>query len=97
MNLPHGSGTCTITVSFTPAAAGLRTALMTVLFNVTGGGSSIPATVPLSGDGTAPNAFFTPTPLTFANQPVGTQSPASTVYLLNDGTAPLTINTVASS
>jgi hypothetical protein len=53
--------------------------------------------VPLSGDGTAPVAFFTPTPLTFSNQPVGTASAASSIYLLNDGTAPLTINSLAVS
>jgi hypothetical protein len=97
-SLPAGSGTCTITVSFTPSAAGLRTSPMNISFSITGGGSSIPATVALSGDGTAPTAFFTPTPLTFANQPVTTPpspSPASTVYLLNDGTAPLTITSIS--
>ncbi len=91
-SLPAGSGTCTITVSFTPSTAGLRTSPMNLSFSITGGGSPIPATVALSGDGTAPIAFFTPTPLTFPNQPVGTLSSASTVYLLNDGTAPLTIS-----
>jgi hypothetical protein len=94
--LAAGSGNCQMIVNFTPTVAGgpgLRTASLNLLFNLAGAtGSPIPASIPLSGDGTAPNVFFTPTPLTFANQPVGTQSPASTVYLLNDGTAPLTIS-----
>ncbi len=96
MTLAAGSGSCTITVSFTPAAAGLRTATMDVYYELSGG-TPILAIVPLSGDGTAPSVFFTPTPLTFANQPVGTPSSASTVYLLNDGTAPLTISSIGLS
>ncbi len=94
MSLAAGSGTCTITVRFTPSTAGLRTSPMNISFSITGGGTNIPAVVPLSGDGTAPTAFFTPTPLIFANTPVGTTSGPSTVYLLNDGTAPLTIGNI---
>ena len=93
ISLAAGSGSCTITVSFTPAAAGFRTATMDVYYELAGG-TPILAIVPLSGDGTAPSVFLTPTPLTFSNQPVSTTSGASTVYLLNDGTAPLTISSI---
>jgi len=88
-----GTGTCQIVVSFTPAVlagTGLRTATMTVSYNF--GFGPLTATIPLAGNGTAPNTFFTPTPLTFGSEPVGTESSPSTVYLLNDGTAPLTIS-----
>ncbi len=93
-NLAAGSGTCTITVSFTPSAAGLRTSPMNVSFSITGGGTNIPAVVPLSGDGTAPTSLLYAYALNI-RQPVGghcTQLGPSTVYLLNDGTAPLTIS-----
>lgn len=96
--LMAGTGTCQIVVSFTPAVlagTGLRTATMTVSYNF--GFGPLTATIPLAGNGTAPNTFFTPTPLTFGSEPVGTESSPSTVYLLNDGTAPLTISNSAGS
>jgi N,N-dimethylformamidase beta subunit-like, C-terminal/HYDIN/CFA65/VesB-like, Ig-like domain/Cep192 domain 4 len=81
---------CTISVTFSPAATGSRTASVTVTDNATGS----PHSVTLSGSGTAPVVTLTPTSLTFASQLVGTTSSSQTASLQNAGTAPLTISTV---
>jgi hypothetical protein len=94
--LTAGTGTCTITVSFTPAAGGLRTAQINVPFLIAGGNLTT-QTVALSGEGAAPAVNFAPTPLTFNNQLKNTTSAPSTVTLLNDGTYALTMNSVSAS
>lgn len=85
---------CTIGVGFTPAAAGPRTATLTVTHNAAGGSS----TSALSGSGVAlsPQASVSPAALSFT-QTVNTTSAAQTVTLSNPGTAPLTIGTLAVS
>lgn len=85
---------CTIGVGFTPAAAGARTATLTVTHNASGGSS----TSALSGSGVAlsPQASVSPAALSFT-QTVNTVSAAQTVTLSNPGTAPLTIGTLAVS
>lgn len=92
-----GGGTCTFQVTFTPSASGLRTGFVAVPFMLQGSSATITQYVPLSGDGAAPAVLFSPTPLTFGNQPVSTTSTSQTVTLLNDGTYALTINSVTSS
>jgi len=84
-------GSCTISVTFTPTAAGARSALVSVLDNASGS----PQTVPLSGTGTTVSAGFLPTSLTFPSQDVGTKSAAQSITLSNSGTAALTINSIA--
>ncbi len=88
-------GSCTISVTFTPSAAGKRTGTLTVTDNAAGS----PQTVALSGTGvaTAPAATLSPTSLAFAMQTDGTTSAAQTVTLTNSGTAALTISSIAAS
>jgi FtsP/CotA-like multicopper oxidase with cupredoxin domain len=86
-------GTCSITVTFTPAVMGARVASLTFT-------TSDPAnpliTIPLAGTGISPLITVTPAPLAFGNQPVGTTSTAQIVTISNSGgTAPLTINGIA--
>jgi hypothetical protein len=80
---------CSVGVSFTPAASGLRNGLLSIA-------SSDPVnpllTDPLSGTGTA--VALSPAAISFANQTVGTSSASWTVTLVNAGPATLTINTV---
>ncbi|MFN8512849.1 MAG: choice-of-anchor D domain-containing protein [Chloroflexia bacterium] len=91
--LPAG-GSCVVGVNFTPTTTGLLNG--SVVFTDTAAGS--PHTVTLSGQGTAsptPVVEITPASLDFGNQQVGTTSPAKTVTLKNNGTAALTISSVA--
>ncbi|HUI42984.1 MAG TPA: choice-of-anchor D domain-containing protein [Terriglobia bacterium] len=82
---------CTITVTFTPTAAGARSAALMVTDNAPGS----PQSVPLSGTGTnGPAVTLSPTSLTFDNQAVGTSSPPMNVTLTNSGTASLTITSI---
>jgi len=86
---------CTISVTFTPTAAGTRTGTITVTDNAAGS----PQTASLTGTGTAvgPSAALSPTSLTFASQTVGTTSAAQAITLSNGGTAALTITSIAAS
>ncbi len=85
--------TCTISVTFTPNAAGARSG--TVAIDDDAAGS--PQTVSLDGDGVeaAPAVTLTPSSLSFGSQPVGTTSVAQMTTLTNSGTAPLTIDLVS--
>src|SRR5207248_2482270 len=73
------SATCTITVSFTPLAAGSRNANISVSDDAAGS----PHSVGLSGTGTAPAVSFSPASLSFGSQLVGTTSAAQSVTLTN--------------
>jgi len=84
---------CTITVTFTPKAAGTRTASVSINDNAPGS----PQTVPLSGVGTQPAVSFSPAGLTFPTQVVYTASKSRTVSLTNTGLAPLNVTNVAAS
>ena len=81
---------CSISVTFTPTAAGARTATLTVA-------NAAPATSPtvaLSGTGIAPIAGLSPASLTFTTQLVNTNSIGQLLTLSNTGTATLTINSI---
>jgi sugar lactone lactonase YvrE len=89
---------CTISVTFTPTAAGLRTGTLTITDNASGS----PQTVALSGSGAAsgvaaPVVTLSPTSLTFAAQTDGTASAAQTVTLTNSGVALLAITSITAS
>src|SRR5207253_430701 len=77
-------------LTFTPTAAGSRTASVSVNDNAAGS----PQTIALSGTGTAPGVSFTPTSLTFASQQVSTTSGAQGVTLTNSGSTALTISSI---
>jgi hypothetical protein len=91
------AATCTINVTFTPTALGLRNGTVTVVSNA----ASSPNTVPLSGTGvaapTGPAASLSPPALNFAGQVVGTSSVAQALTLTNVGDSTLTIASIAAS
>jgi hypothetical protein len=87
------SGSCTISVTFTPSATGTRSGTLSVTDNAAGS----PQTVSLSGTGGAAVAGLAPGSLTFAGQNLGTTSAAQTLTLSNSGSSPLSIAGIAGS
>jgi hypothetical protein len=81
---------CSIAVTFTPSAAGSRSAAVSVTDDA--GGS--PQSVALTGSGQAPAVTLTPTTLGFGSQLIGTTSASQSATLRNSGTAPLTISSI---
>ena len=80
------SSTCTVSVRFTPQAAGTRTATLNFVDNA----ANSPQSVSLSGTGTM--VKVSPTSLNFASQKVGTKSGAKNVGITNVGPGILTIS-----
>ncbi len=91
----NANASCTISVTFTPTAAGTRTANVSITDNATGS----PQTVSLTGTGATaggnPAVTLSPTSLTFASQTVNTTSAAQSVTLTNSGSAALSLTSVA--
>ena len=83
-------GNCTISVTFTPAASGGRTASVSISDNASGS----PQMVALSGTGSTPMGAvsLSPNTLSFGTQPVATTSAAQTLTLNNGGSVPLSIS-----
>jgi len=92
--LPSG-GSCTISVTFTPAQIGPRTASVTITDNAVGS----PQSIALSGTGvvSGPNATLLVTGLVFGDQLVGTTSPAQSVTLSNYGTMALSFANIVAT
>ncbi|HTC63209.1 MAG TPA: choice-of-anchor D domain-containing protein [Candidatus Saccharimonadales bacterium] len=89
------NASCTINVTFTPAAAGANNGSLTITDNDP---NTSPQTVFLSGTGLAiPIVNLSTTTLTFNNQGIGTTSAPQTVTLTNVGSAALTISSVTAS
>jgi Right handed beta helix region/Cep192 domain 4/HYDIN/CFA65/VesB-like, Ig-like domain/Abnormal spindle-like microcephaly-assoc'd, ASPM-SPD-2-Hydin len=85
---------CSISVTFTPTAAGTRSGAVFVIDDAAGS----PQQVTLSGTGTLPlSATLSPTSLSFGDQLVGTASAARQVTLQNTGSGPLTISGITAS
>ncbi|HEX4107403.1 MAG TPA: choice-of-anchor D domain-containing protein [Solirubrobacteraceae bacterium] len=78
--LPAGGG-CTVSVTFTPAAAGVVGAALQ--FGDSAGDS--PQSVTLTGDGSGLAVTVAPASLTFADEAVGATSDAQTVTITNTG------------
>src|SRR3989442_3041852 len=94
---PTGAGSvapgasCTISISFTPAAPGARAATV----NITDDAADSPQSVSLTGTSvTPPTATLSATSSTSGNQRVGTTSPAQNVTLTNNGGAPLNLTSI---
>jgi hypothetical protein len=85
---------CTINVTFTPAATGTRNGTLNINDDPSAGTQQ---TVSLSGTGVAPAAVLTPGSLTFSPQIVGTSSAAQSMTLSNPGSATLVINSILAS
>jgi hypothetical protein len=91
-----GAGaSCTINVTFTPTVLGPLSATVTIVDSDPGS----PQAVALSGTGVVagPNATFSASSLTFANEPVNTSSPLQFVTLTNNGNAVLNITGIVAS
>jgi hypothetical protein len=84
--------TCTVTVTFTPAALGALTGSLTVNYNA----SNSPQTVQLTGTGIAALSF-SPASWTFGDQLVNTTSSAEVITLRNLQTVPLSITGISTS
>lgn len=82
---------CTISVTFRPTATGPRAASVTI----TDGAAGSPQSVSLMGTGTAPVVMLSATSLNFSGQLVTTASVAQDVTVTNNGTAVLTISSIA--
>ncbi len=89
------NATCSVTLTFTPSAAGLRQASLQLTDNA----ANSPQSVALSGTGTAPpppTVTITPTTLNLSATQ-GTTSASSNVTVTNSGSTTLTISSVAFS
>ncbi len=85
---------CTISVTFAPAAGGKFSASLGVSYKGTGS----PQSVALSGTGvTPPTVTLLPTSLSYATQLFGTSSPAQTATLSNTGDQAVSISNIAVS
>jgi hypothetical protein len=91
-SVPVG-GSCTITVTFTPATTGTRTASVSIMDNA----PNSPQSLPLTGVGVLPAVTLAPPSLTFPDQTVFTTSKAKTVTLTNSGAGILTITSIAAT
>jgi len=97
-NSVTAGGSCTISVTFTPSAAGTRTGTLTITDNNNGATGST-QTVSLTGTGTtpAPLAGISPASLTFAATMVNSSTSSQTVTLSNTGSAALSVAGIAAS
>ncbi len=78
----------TITLTFTPASGGPRSATLTISHNAAGGSQ----TVELDGTATAPTMVPSPTSVSFGNQAINKSSPSQSLTISNTGTGALTIS-----
>lgn len=85
------SGTCTVSVTFSPASQGPASGMLTVTDSSVGS----PHQVELKGAGTVVSLY--PLSLAFGDQEINTSSAPQTVLLTNTGATPLTINGIVIS
>ena len=92
-------GICTMSVTFTPSAAGTRTGTVTIKDNASSGFQ----TIALTGTGTdassgsGPLVGLSPTSLTFGNAAIGSTPAAQIVTVTNRGAAPLAVASVGTT
>ena len=84
--LPAGYG-CNSTVTFTPTAAGSRSASLSITDNA----SDSPQSLALTGTGANPVISLSPSSINFGGVAVGSSSKAQTVTLLNTGKSTVNI------
>lgn len=97
-NMVSAGSSCTVQVSFVPSTAGTFNAVLNLTDN-SGNVIGNVQSIPLAGVGTppAPILVISPTALGFAAQSVGTTSASQTVTVFNNGSAALTISSVATT
>lgn len=87
-------GKCTISVTFTPTASGVRTASVVIVDSAPGS----PHVANLSGTGNPTGILsLSPTSLSFGNENVGSTSSAQSIQVTNTGNAALTISSIVAS
>jgi hypothetical protein len=85
--------TCTDTYNFTPSVAGNASATLLITSD-----ANIPTQqATLTAVGTAPKIYLWESFITFSPQVLGAAGPTQTVALINQGTAPLIVNTAATT
>ncbi len=84
------ASSCTLSVTFTPTAPGLRTGSIAISDSAAGS----PQTVALSGTGLGSAATFSPTSLIFPSIQVGTSSAGEAVTLTNPGNESLSVSNI---
>jgi hypothetical protein len=84
------SGSCSLSVTFTPTAVGSRTGSISIQDDAAGS----PHLLSLSGTASGPVVVLTPASLTFASTQLGATSSAQTVSLSNQGTLSLSIGSI---
>jgi hypothetical protein len=89
-SLPAGAQ-CTITVTFTPTAAGIRKASVTITDNAPGS----PQIISLNGQSST--LTLSASSLAFGNQQVGTASSPIAITATNNGTAAMTFSSITAS
>ena len=91
-SVPAGSS-CTVSINFTPAAAGSRVASLAIADSATGS----PQCITVSGTGTTipGSATLSPSSVTFSSEAIDMSSPTQTMTLTNTGTTALTISGIA--
>jgi len=87
-NTVSNTGTCTLSVTFTPTAPGSRSGTVAIHDDAAG----TPQIIGLSGSGVGPFVGLTPASLSFSGVLVGSSSAAQTVTLTNTGNATLSIS-----
>ncbi|MGA3229559.1 MAG: choice-of-anchor D domain-containing protein, partial [Candidatus Binatus sp.] len=84
---------CVVSVVFTPSQAGTRTGALTII----DAAANSPQTVSLSGKGILLRPTFSPTHLSFGEQPLDVPSAAQTITLTNPNLVPLSVTSVVPS
>ena len=85
-------GSCTISTTFTPTAAGSRTGTVTITDNA----NNSPQKISLSGTGVAP-AAMTPASRTYATTNVGSTTASKTFTLTNNQSSALAISSITTT
>jgi hypothetical protein len=84
-------GSCQIQVTFSPQAAGDRSASLNIDYQ----GSGSPLVVPLNGTGVTTTVTLTPSKLGFPTQLIATESSPQAATLANTGTGPVNISSIS--
>lgn len=86
-------GTCSINVTFSPAANGERNGTLTITNSL----SNAPQSIGLTGRGTAPGIQVAPVSLNFGSQTVATTSAGQIVTIQNTGSASLAVSNIVTA
>ncbi len=86
------NASCTLDVTFTPTATGLRTGTVSIPSNSVGGNSVIALTG--TGEGSGPVIVLSPTSLVFGAQSVGTASTPQTILVSSVGGTAVTLTSI---